>query len=64
MYCLLLVKKYHPEAKVEKEVGIVLNELYEIGTDEGKRELLDFTFNQVAYLGAAHGVVGIYYMML
>ena len=64
LYCLLLLKKYHPEAKVKKEVGTVLQELYNIGTDQGETEILRFSFYKTACLGAAHGLAGIYYVML
>ncbi|CAI2367935.1 unnamed protein product [Moneuplotes crassus] len=75
LYCLLLIKDNNPEcAKVDKYIFQVTLELIqhgidnfdELGVDQDKKTLYyDFPHRQGAnYLGAAHGVMGIVYLVL
>ncbi len=58
------MKKYIGSAPVEKRVGEIVQQLYESGSDNGERAMLGYTMSGIGFLGAGHGMVGIYYMLL
>ena len=69
LYSLLLLTTHNPVIfNVEKEVLSLVQALYEFGlTETAQGELLIYHFPKASgkiYIGAAHGLVGVYYILL
>lgn len=63
LYCLLLIERYYPDVQIEKWIEMTVTQIFKAGTNNYKRGILYFTFAGQPYFGAAHGAIGIFYLI-
>ena len=65
LYCLLLLLKHFKEKEkvLKSAIFMVVSNLVRSGKAPGK-QYLHFTFHGKPYLGAAHGTIGILYLII
>ena len=63
LYCLLLIQRYYPDVQIENWIEMTVTHIFKAGTNNYKRDILYFTFMGRPYFGAAHGAIGIFYLI-